>query len=951
MSDIFAEIAEGFRTAEDRGLITPQPIKINSKITRLTENKVGPFDYNNIYDSEAALREIKALRERYAPFLRSLAPKYEPKEQRIDITDFTFSLNGGKKQKVKIPHYGGPCGKVRADYESDFTLPSFENKNIFLHFDGSDYITQVFVNGEFAGSHEGFFSPFEFDITPFAKKGKNKLKIVLYNDITQKDGGDKVYAATGLGWDSYKDGWHHCPPGIGIYNRVYAEIREKEHITALFPRVNSNASEVWVECNSDGYYEKDVKFLLSLYGENFEETVFENLEYTPSTVFEAGLNDTFTVAILSANGSLGNAKPLKLLNGLNRFKIPFRFDNKKLWSPDAPYLYNIKVELIVDGVVKSVKSETFGVRDFTQDLNSAPKGKFYLNGEEIKLYGANTMGFEQWDVLRGDFEQLIDDILLAKVCNMNFLRLTQRPVQREIYDYCDRLGLLIQTDLPLFGVIRIHKVTEVLRQAAEMEKLIRSHPCCILDSYINEPFPNANNQPHRNIDRAELMKFFDMADIIVKAENPDRVIKHVDGDYDPPNNLLPDSHCYSLWYNGHGIEMGKLNKGYWLPVKEGWHIACGEFGAEGLDFYSTMKNHYPKDWIEEPADLSKIIKCQTSYFYRFFFEERSSMEEWIKASQEYQAFATRLMTANFRRSGIFNSIAIHLFIDAFPSGWMKSIVDCDRNLKPAFFEYKRCLNPVYCNIRTDKFTQFADEKVSMETYICNDKNEKIDEVRYAVLRNGEVVYTASEKPTDEISQGRIEFEIPDVKGREKIEVLMGVFADGELLNFDNITIELFEREELNKPEITSYAEYKTNKKAFDEKAKNGARIIIGDLPFGECEIADSKINVRKCAMNSLYFAARDTGSNYVEGIERDDFRYFYNSETDEITPIIHSTFKGENLIPILRSTNKNEKCIWEEQLACAEIKVGKGSIVVSTIDISGKENNPVMVKFLNNIAK
>ena len=50
--------------------------------------------------------------------------------------------------------------------------------------------------------------------------------------------------------------------------------------------------------------------------------------------------------------------------------------------------------------------------------------------------------------MRGDIDQLRDDILLAKLCNMNFLRLTQRPVQDEIYKWCDRLGLMTQTDLP-----------------------------------------------------------------------------------------------------------------------------------------------------------------------------------------------------------------------------------------------------------------------------------------------------------------------------------------------------------------------------------------------------------------------------------------------------------------------------------------------------------------------
>ena len=44
------------------------------------------------------------------------------------------------------------------------------------------------------------------------------------------------------------------------------------------------------------------------------------------------------------------------------------------------------------------------------------------------------MGFEQQDVMRGDDAQLIDDILLAKLCHMNFWRITQRPVQQKVYD-------------------------------------------------------------------------------------------------------------------------------------------------------------------------------------------------------------------------------------------------------------------------------------------------------------------------------------------------------------------------------------------------------------------------------------------------------------------------------------------------------------------------------------
>ena len=113
---------------------------------------------------------------------------------------------------------------------------------------------------------------------------------------------------------------------------------------------------------------------------------------------------------------------------------------------------------------------------------------------------------------------------------MNFWRLTQRPVQAEVYDMCDRLGLMTQTDLPLFGVLRRNQFCEAVRQSEEMERLVRSHPCNILVSYINEPYSGVGSKPHRNLLRVELERFFLASDQAVHQANPDRVIKAVDGD-------------------------------------------------------------------------------------------------------------------------------------------------------------------------------------------------------------------------------------------------------------------------------------------------------------------------------------------------------------------------------------------------------------------------------------
>ncbi len=71
----------------------------------------------------------------------------------------------------------------------------------------------------------------------------------------------------------------------------------------------------------------------------------------------------------------------------------------------------------------------FGMRKFVSDETTTPKGKFFFNNKPFIMRGANEMGHLQQCVMNGDFNQLIDDILIAKICHMNYYRLTQRPVQ------------------------------------------------------------------------------------------------------------------------------------------------------------------------------------------------------------------------------------------------------------------------------------------------------------------------------------------------------------------------------------------------------------------------------------------------------------------------------------------------------------------------------------------
>jgi len=935
--DQFAQIAANGIGGRMDLLEERKPAQIEKRVCRLLETQAEPMPVPPKMATHEELKiALQDMREKYKPFLENYAPLFTTKRAKVDIKKFV--CNGSA---ITIPEYGGPLGNASKVYISEFELPELAlGQTAYIHFDGADYYAVVYVNGTCVGTHEGFFSPFEFDITEFVCVGKNELKVELYNDciymgtnLTAKDRieGDKLYAATGLGWDDAQEGWHHCPPGMGIFDDVYVEIRNEVHISDIFVRPMENVAELWVEIEYRGYMPTETEIHFSVYGQNFNETVFENHVFVPETMRTVGMGDSLTES--EVGEELGKGIPMPLKHGKNIYKIPFAMENAKIWDLETPYLYQIQVSVVVKGEITDTTSRQFGMRTFKQDTDSEIKGMFYLNNRPIRLRGANTMGFEQQDVMRGDFNQLIDDILLAKLCNMNFLRLTQRPVQDEIYEHCDKLGLMTQTDLPLFGCMRRNKVTEGIRQAEEMERIVRAHPCNVLVSYINEPFPNANNEPHRHLERHELESFFACCDVVIKMQNPDRVIKHVDGDYDPPTESMPDNHCYPMWYNGHGIDIGKLHKGYWLPVRPGWYYGCGEYGAEGLDSLVVMEEMYPQEWLKEPFNPKRIIKSQTADFHYFFYETPEGIENWIEKSQEYQAFATKMMTEAFRRDNRMVSNAIHLFIDAWPSGWMKTIMDCKRIPKQSYFAYRDSLEPLMLSLRTDRFTYTVGEVVSVEVHLCND--------------------------TDFAGDYQIVFELYNTKGKLIKRGLTAAVIEpckaSYVVNAEFLAITELDRENFilkavltdNYGKALTYAEQSIEVFSECEIVEHDEVVLIEKLPIGTHEIAGEKVTVKSCGMLPLHFVSRATGHPFVAEFTERDFAYWYDKEEDMITPILETTFEATGFTPILISGNMDENGKWMKTLAAAE-KVYKGRrYVICQLDL--RTENPVAKRFKKNI--
>jgi len=1020
--DRFAKIGGQEYANPKIGLIEPGPPTLHNRILPDGINPSFTQFINTQYPSKERLySQLDSIKRYYQPFMQSKVILSEKTRKRISIPSMNWRMETeddkknaqhyltgkGNWEKVSIPHYGPPLGHAVTYYSNSIDLADsmFQQDRIFFCFKGVDYKAEVYFNGNYCGSHEGFFAPFEFDITAFAKKGKNEYVIKVINEPTttgSSDGaghhvvGDKIYAAGGPGYDEPIEGWHICPPGMGIYQDCFIEARKEIFIKDIFirPLPDKSAAEVWLELYNAGTTPGKVSLSLSLFGKNFSDTVFENLQVDPSTRIVPGVGDMVKPTDWQQKG-------LPMEYGNNYLRIPIDMKEFRWWSPEQPWLYSMQIAVRdAKGKTIDAMSRSFGMRTFTMDTVHIPKGMMYLNGKPIRLRGANSMGFEQNDVMRKNWGQLTDDILLAKLCNMNYFRFTQRPVQEEVYEFCDMLGMLNQTDLPFFGAIRISQFAQAVKQAEEMERLVRSHPSSIMVTYINERFPNAEGSPQRSFGSAqEVHAVFKALDQAVLLSNPDRVIKAGDGDYDPPSPGLPDNHCYNTWYNGHAMDLGKFLKGYWQLIKPDWLYGCGEFGAEGLDPINVMQKYYPKNWLPVNKQDSliwnpkRISKAQSAVMHHMWYATPEGLGGWVKESQDFQAWAVKLVTEAFRRDSRNVSCAVHLFIDAWPAGWMKAIMDVDRQPKPAFFAYQNALAPLMTSLRTDRFYWYAGEQAEIEAWIGNDRHDIPANLKlgYEVMIGGKLILKQMVK-ADVLAnapayQGKIRFLIPELKKRTTGVVKIGLFNEkGECIHSNDQQLVFFpatkkieqkiyvhgvsdgqtsdlqlnldmnrvsEMKEAKVIIVNDFEDYKINQKELDDFVFKGGKLFFNEMPEGKYDIQNTKIHVQHTIMGEYYYADATDDVLKKADLDKKDIFMWYDKKKDYVQPLLGSVFRADGWKPLIETGLCN--FAGEDPagyLAAAELNYGRGKFIINQLRlVQNAGSNPPAYYLLSSMLK
>ena len=289
-------------------------------------------------------------------------------------------------------------------YQRSFKVPSvWKGKQVLLHFGAVDWKTDVWVNGVKVGSHTGGFTPFSFDITAALSAEGNNLLLVKVWDPT-----DKGSQPRGKQVSNPKGIWY--TPVSGIWQTVWMEPVAGKHIENLriTPDVDRNRLIVKAELNLE----------------------------CPSDIVEVNVYDG---SQLVATGKSINAEGVEV----------FMPRNVRLWTPDSPFLYTLKVVLKSGGRVVDKVDSYAAMRKYSTRRDADGIVRLELNNEALFQFGPLDQGWWPDGLYTAPTDEaLLYDVQKTKDFGFNMIRKHIKVEPARWYTHCDRLGIIVWQDMP-----------------------------------------------------------------------------------------------------------------------------------------------------------------------------------------------------------------------------------------------------------------------------------------------------------------------------------------------------------------------------------------------------------------------------------------------------------------------------------------------------------------------
>jgi len=443
----------------------------------------------------------------------------------------TKGRNSGKWTTIQVPSNWELQGYGTFNYHQDRqnpdeqglykyrfnVMPRYKGKRVFIAFGGSMTDTEVKINGREAGPiHQGGFYEFKYDITDLIQFDRANLLEVT---VSKHSSNESVNNAERKG-----DFWEFG----GIFRPVYLEIFPSSFIE----RVAINAS-----ANGD-----------------FTMRVFSN----------AGRKETVEAQVYELNGKAVD-QPFQLLTGDS--VMTHHFAGIKLWNPEEPNLYYVKISIKEgDRVIHSIQ-QRFGFRTAELRVNDG----FYVNGTKIIFKG--VCRHSEWPETGRTLSREIHllDIGLIKDMNMNAVRMSHYPPDKDFLDLCDSLGLFVLDELT--GWQAAYDTVTGRRLVKELVVRDVNHPSIVLwdngneggwnraldhDYALYDPQKRHVIHPWERFDGTNTKHYPDFRYIQTEAANPKEV-------------FFPTEFMHGLFDGGQGAAL----EDFWREMMKNPHAAGG----------------------------------------------------------------------------------------------------------------------------------------------------------------------------------------------------------------------------------------------------------------------------------------------------------------------------------------------------------------------------------------
>jgi beta-galactosidase len=629
---------------------------------------------------------------------------------------------------VSIPHtwnaedvMDDEPGYYRGDgwYKKTIYVPAnWNEKDVYLFFEGAGQVAEVFVNGKPVGKHIGGYNAFSFPIgnyLNYAQEGNmaNELLVRVNNSHNE-----------------------NIPPLLadftfygGLYRDVYLSTVNKVHFDA--DNYASNGVFITTPVVTDQNAVVNIKGAFVNRDNAKRNLIVSHKIYDASGKLFIEQKDTYKA---NSGQKVDFTQDIRNIKG------------QHLWSIENPYLYRV-VSTITDATTNQKLDEISNPLGFRWYSFDADKG-FFLNGKHVKLIGTSrhqdfkNMGNALTDAIH------VRDVELLKKMGGNFLRIAHYPQDPALIQTCDRLGILTSIETPIIsGFTETEEYAKNTKeQHLEMIRQKFNHPSLIMWSYMNEMLlfvPHREDSLKRNNYLKSLARLAQELEDISRKEDPARY------------TIIPNHGNWDI-YNKVGFTK--------IPKLVGWNLYLGWYDGELEDFGKFLDRHH-KELPDKPLLITEYGSDADSRLHSFnpvrfdkTIEYTNNFHSVYLKEMLDRPFVAAAMIWNLAEFGSERRSETTPHINA------KGILTQDRKPKDAYRFYQaNLLKTPYIQIGSKEWSKRTGFATSETAFVCTQPVTVFGNQKRITLKlNGKEVGIS------ETVQGVASFNVPFVNGQNHL---------------------------------------------------------------------------------------------------------------------------------------------------------------------------------------